>query len=75
LSLTTSTNSSTTDSSDDDLQKQFDDALEKAFEPCREHYAKLDEQRQQAKEKRLAIIASVKSIEPSLPEAELVNFD
>ena len=79
LSLTTTTNSSTTNSSttnssDDDLQKQFDDALEKAFEPCREHYAKLDEQRQQALEKRVAIIASVKSIDPSLPEAELVKI-
>ena len=74
LSLTTTTNSSTTDSSDDDLQKQFDDALEKAFEPCREHYAKLDEQRQQAQEKRVFIIASVKSIDPSLPEAELVKM-
>ncbi|MFD3350826.1 DUF349 domain-containing protein [Alteromonas macleodii] len=76
LSLTPS--SSTREESSDDalLQQQFDDALEKAFEPCRAHYAKLDAQRAAAREQRMSIIATVKAMDINMPEAELVKvFD
>ena len=76
LSLTPS--SSTSEESNDDalLQQQFDDALEKAFEPCRAHYAKLDTQRAAAREQRMSIIATVKAMDINMPEAELVKvFD
>ncbi|GFD82458.1 hypothetical protein KUL118_53200 [Tenacibaculum sp. KUL118] len=76
LSLTTASDNNATDNGDDSLQQQFDQALEKAFEPCRAHYAKLDEQRLQAQEKRQSIIASAKSLDTEMPEAELVKvFD
>ena len=57
------------------LQQQFDDALEKAFEPCRAHYAKLDAQRAAAREQRMSIIATVKAMDINMPEAELVKAD
>ena len=77
LSLTPSSTSNGSDDGEDAaLQQQFDEALEKAFEPCREHYAKLDEQRAQAREKRMSIIATVKAIDINTPESELVKvFD
>ena len=76
LSLTPSSINSEEGGEDALLQQQFDDALEKAFEPCRAHYAKLDAQRAAAREQRMSIIASVKTIDVNMPEAELVKvFD
>ncbi|GEA03584.1 hypothetical protein KUL17_24810 [Alteromonas sp. KUL17] len=76
LSLTPSSSTSEESSDDALLQQQFDDALEKAFEPCRAHYAKLDAQRAAAREKRESIIATVKAMDINMPEAELVKvFD
>lgn len=75
LSLTPSS-SNNDESSEDHLQLQFDAALEKAFEPCRVHYAKLDEQRAAAREQRESIINTVKAMDINMPEAELVKvFD
>ncbi len=75
LSLTPSSSNSD-ESSDDALQQQFDTALEKAFEPCRAHYAKLDQQRAAAREQRESIINTVKAMDITMPEAELVKvFD
>ncbi|MCH2257702.1 MAG: DUF349 domain-containing protein [Alteromonas sp.] len=76
LSLTPSSSTSEESSDDALLQQQFDDALEKAFEPCRAHYAKLDAQRAAAREQRMSIIATVKAMDINMPEAELVKvFD
>lgn len=76
LSLTPSSPTSEESSDDALLQQQFDDALEKAFEPCRAHYAKLDTQRAAAREQRMSIIATVKAMDINMPEAELVKvFD
>ena len=76
LSLTPSSPTSEESSDDALLQQQFDDALEKAFEPCRAHYAKLDAQRAAAREQRMSIIATVKAMDINMPEAELVKvFD
>ena len=76
LSLTPSSSTSEESSDDALLQQQFDDALEKAFEPCRAHYAKLDTQRAAAREQRMSIIATVKAMDINMPEAELVKvFD
>lgn len=75
LSLTPSS-SNNDESSDNSLQQQFDDALEKAFEPCRAYYAKLDEQRIASREQRESIINTVKAMDINMPEAELVKaFD
>lgn len=59
--------------SDDDvrLQKAFDEALERAFEPCRQHYAKLDAAREEALKTRQAIISSVKELDLEMPANEL----
>ncbi|BFT30005.1 hypothetical protein D210916BOD24_11810 [Alteromonas sp. D210916BOD_24] len=60
----------------DQLQVKFDEALEKAFEPCRDHYAKLDAQRIAAMEERKAIIDAVQSLDSNMPVAELAkNYD
>ncbi|MCG7642220.1 DUF349 domain-containing protein [Alteromonas sp. MmMcT2-2] len=76
LSLTPSSSTSEESSDDALLQQQFDDALEKAFEPCRAHYAKLDAQRAAAREQRMSVIATVKAMDINIPEAELVKvFD
>ncbi|MFD3322376.1 DUF349 domain-containing protein [Alteromonas macleodii] len=76
LSLTPSSPTSEESSDDALLQQQFDDALEKAFEPCRAHYAKLDTQRAAAREQRMSIIATVKAMDINMPDAELVKvFD
>jgi len=76
LSLTPSSSNGEESSEDKLLQQQFDDALEKAFEPCRAHYAKLDEQRAAAREQRMSVIATVKAMDINMPEAELVKvFD
>lgn len=76
LSLTPSSSNGEESSEDKFLQQQFDDALEKAFEPCRAHYAKLDEQRAAAREQRMSVIATVKAMDINMPEAELVKvFD
>ena len=76
LSLTPSSSNGEESSEDKLLQQQFDDALEKAFEPCRAHYAKLDEQRAAARDQRLSVIATVKAMDINMPEAELVKvFD
>ncbi len=75
LSLTPTSATSTDENGQEAvLQKQFDDALEKAFEPCREHYAKLDEQRAAARDKRQSIIATVQAMDIDTPEAELVKM-
>lgn len=55
----------------EELQKAFDTALEKAFEPCREHYAKLDAERAAALELRRSIIVKAKDIDPDTPPSEL----
>lgn len=44
---------------------QFDAALEKAFAPCREHYAKQEEIREQAKHERLKLIEAVNQLSAS----------
>ena len=76
LSLMPSSSNGEESSEDKLLQQQFDDALEKAFEPCRAHYAKLDEQRAAAREQRMSVIATVKAMDINIPEAELVKvFD
>ena len=53
------------------LQQDFDNALEKAFEPCREHYAKLDAERSAALELRRSIIEKVASVPEDIEPAEL----
>ena len=75
LSLTSSS-SNNDESNEDKIQQQFDAALERAFEPCRAHYAMLDEQRAAAREQRESIINTVKAMDINMPEAELVKvFD
>ncbi|WP_429933171.1 DUF349 domain-containing protein [Alteromonas sp. 4B03] len=74
LSLTPTSSNSDGGSDDVLLQEQFDNALEKAFEPCRAHYAKLDEQRAAAREQRVSLIASVKAIDLNMPEPELMKM-
>ncbi len=77
LSLTPTTLSSNDEAKQSDtLQEQFDAALEKAFEPCRQHYAKLDAQRMAALDERKALIHEAKTLDTTLPVAELAkHFD
>ena len=53
------------------LQQDFDNALEKAFEPCREHYARLDAERAAALELRRSIIEKVASVPEDIEPTEL----
>jgi exonuclease SbcC len=53
------------------LQQDFDNALEKAFEPCREHYAKLDAERTAALELRRSIIDKVASVPQDTDPSDL----
>ena len=64
-------------SSDDaQLQSEFDDALERAFQPCREYYAQLDAQRAQALESRIALIERVRNVDLTQEPATLAKtFD
>ena len=55
------------------LQTAFDEALERAFEPCRAYYADLDTKRLEARKVREALIASVKALDNAMPEAELAK--
>ena len=57
----------------DTLQVAFDDALEQAFQPCRDYYAEMDAKREEAKGVREAIVADAQSIDLSQPEATLVK--
>ncbi len=63
--------------SDDDIQQSaFDAALELAFQPCREHYAALDAEREKALKARQALIDQVAAIDLSQDEAVLAKvFD
>jgi len=63
LSLT-----SADDSDDKALQEAFDAALEKAFQPCREHYAELDAKRAEALAIRKALVEEATALDSSLPE-------
>ena len=56
------------DSDDKALQEAFDEALEKAFQPCRQHYAELDAQRAEALAIRKALVEEATALDPSLPE-------
>ena len=63
-------------SDDDTLQRAFDAALELAFQPCREHYAALDAEREKALKSRQALIEQVAAIDLSQAEAVLAKvFD
>jgi hypothetical protein len=57
----------------DSLQNAFDEALERAFEPCRAHYAELDAKRAAALENRQSIIANVKALDSDMPTGELAK--
>ena len=57
----------------DTLQVAFDDALEQAFQPCRDYYADMDAKREEAKLVREAIVADAQSIDLSQPEATVVK--
>eukprot|EP01093_Parvamoeba_rugata_P014473 TRINITY_DN46_c0_g1_i1.p1 TRINITY_DN46_c0_g1~~TRINITY_DN46_c0_g1_i1.p1 ORF type:complete len:943 (+),score=216.31 TRINITY_DN46_c0_g1_i1:26303-29131(+) len=61
-------------SDDQVLQEAFDAALEQAFQPCREHYAALDAQREQAVIARKALIENAKKVELTQPEADLAKM-
>tara|TARA_Y100000296_G_scaffold26325_1_gene30980 strand:- start:5541 stop:8387 length:2847 start_codon:yes stop_codon:yes gene_type:complete len=70
------TSVSLNDENDIALQKQFDDALERAFEPCREHYAMLDAQRKEAIDSRKSVIEFVRKLDTEQPMIELAKaFD
>ena len=56
------------DSDDKALQDAFDEALEKAFQPCRQHYAELDAQRAEALAIRKTLVEEATALDPSLPE-------
>ena len=63
-------------SDDDTQQSAFDAALELAFQPCREHYAALDAEREKALKARQALIDQVAAIDLSQDEAVLAKvFD
>ncbi|WOI39144.1 DUF349 domain-containing protein [Alteromonas sp. CI.11.F.A3] len=63
-------------SDDDTLQRAFDAALELAFQPCREHYAALDAEREKALKARQALIEQVAAIDLSQDETLLAKvFD
>ncbi|NDV90619.1 DUF349 domain-containing protein [Alteromonas sp. 345S023] len=55
------------------LQAQFDDALEQAFTPCREYYAKMDAKREEAKQFRQSLVLEAQSIDVNQPEAALAK--
>ncbi|MDO6567656.1 DUF349 domain-containing protein [Alteromonas sp. 1_MG-2023] len=61
-------------SDDDALQKAFDDALELAFKPCRDHYAALDAEREKALQARQGLIEQVSAVELSQDEAVLAKL-
>ena len=61
-------------SDDDALQKAFDAALELAFQPCREHYAALDAEREKALKARQSLIEQVAAIDLSQDEAVLAKL-
>ncbi|MDC8830880.1 DUF349 domain-containing protein [Alteromonas gilva] len=44
------------------LNKQFDDILEQAFEPCRAYYAKLEEQNNQAAQARQQLVDTLQAL-------------
>ncbi|MEM0910458.1 MAG: DUF349 domain-containing protein [Pseudomonadota bacterium] len=48
---------------DDALNTEFDNALEKAFEPCRVHYAKMELQREENAKEAEAILAELSKLE------------
>ena len=63
-------------SDDDTLQNAFDAALELAFQPCREHYAALDAEREKALQARQSLIEQVASVDLTQDEAALAKvFD
>ena len=63
-------------SSDDALQQAFDAALEIAFQPCRDHYAALDAEREKALLARQSLVEQVTAIDLSQDEAVLAKvFD
>jgi len=58
------------------LQRDFDEALERAFEPCRKHYAELDAAREASLKARESIISSVADLSEDMPIDELAKaFD
>ncbi len=58
------------------LQREFDEALERAFEPCRKHYAELDAAREASLKARESIISSVADLSEEMPVDELAKaFD
>ena len=57
----------------DALQDAFDSALERAFEPCRAHYAELDAKRAAALQVRKSIIENAKSLNDDMPLTELAK--
>jgi len=61
-------------SDDDALQNAFDAALELAFQPCREHYAALDAEREKALKARQSLIEQVAAIDLSQDEAVLAKL-
>ncbi|CAD5270541.1 conserved hypothetical protein [Alteromonas sp. 38] len=61
-------------SDDNTLQSAFDAALELAFQPCREHYAALDAEREKALKARQSLIEQVAAIDLSQDEAVLAKL-
>lgn len=59
--------------SDTSLQTAFDDALELAFAPCREYYAKMDAKREEAKQYRQSLVNEAKDIDLTQDEAALAK--
>lgn len=47
---------------DDELNSTFDQVIEKAFEPCRKHYAKLDELREQNLQKGHQVLQALDAL-------------
>ncbi len=54
-----------------DEQRTFDALLEQAFAPCREHYAELDRQREQATKERASLVEAAEQLDTTIAPSTL----